>query len=211
MSDSELYKALVELDEEKVLSLVKRRLEKGEDPYQILEECRRAMTTVGEKFEKGEYFLNDLVIAGEIFKMVSELLKPKLEEGRGKREIGTMVIGTVQGDIHDLGKNIAKILLEAAGFRVYDLGVDVPPDAFVQAVKQYNPDIVGMSCLLTSAWKSIKKTVERLKEENLRDKVKIVLGGAMVNERVAEMVGADAWTNDAKKGVDICKKFVGAD
>ncbi|MHA1708415.1 MAG: cobalamin B12-binding domain-containing protein [Candidatus Baldrarchaeia archaeon] len=151
------------------------------------------------------------MIAGEIFKTVSEMLKPRLKEKGERKEIGTMVIGTVEGDVHDLGKNIAKVLLEAAGFRVYDLGVDVPPDEFVRAVKQYNPGIVGMSCLLTSAWKSIERTIRRLKEEGLKDRVKVIIGGAMINERVAKMVGADAWTNDAKKGVDICKRFVGAD
>ncbi len=212
MENSEFYKAVVELEEDKVLSILKKRLEKGEDPYLILEDCKKAMTTIGEKFEKEEYFLNDLIIAGEIFKTISEILKPKLEEAsEGKRKLGTIVIGTVKGDIHDLGKNIVKILLEAQGFQVYDLGVDVSPDTFVEAVKKYKPDIVGMSCLITVGWKSIEKTIQRLKEENLRDKVKIILGGAVVNERIAEKVGADAWTNDAKKGVDICKKFVGAD
>jgi methylmalonyl-CoA mutase cobalamin-binding domain/chain len=208
----QLYNAMVKLEEEKVITLVKKALENGEDPYSILEVCRKAMSEVGDRFERGEYFLNELVIAGEIFKTVSEILNPELKKyGKRERELGRMVIGTVEGDVHDIGKNIARTMLEAHGFIVYDLGVDVPPEKFVEAVKKYNPEIVGMSCLITSAWTSIEETVKKLEKEKLRDKVRIILGGAMVNERIAEKVGADAWTNDAKKGVDICKSFVGAE
>lgn len=203
----EFIEALVSLDEGRTLEVVKKRLESGEDPLVILEDVRKANEEIGKRHERHEYFIAELVMAGEILKGVSELLKPKLA-GTSRKTLGKVVIGTVQGDIHDIGKNIAITMLEAAGFEVVDLGIDVPPEKFVEAVKQHNPDIVGMSGLLTPIIESMKKTVDALKEVGLRQKVKVVIGSNRIDESTKEYIGADAWTNDAATGVRICKQIV---
>jgi len=202
----ELINSFANLEEEKTLNLVKELL-KTQDPMVIIEACRKATTIIGEKFERGEYFLSELVFAGEIFKKVMELVLPRLK--KRAKPIGTIVLGTVQGDIHDIGKNIFKVFAEASGFKVIDLGVDVPPEKFVEAVKKYNPDIVGLSGLLTLAFESMKKTVEALKHAGLRENVKVIIGGGRVNENVKEYVGADAWADNASKGVRLCKELLG--
>jgi len=205
MSSSEdMVKAIVELDESRALELARRRLESGEDPRRILDDLRKATEVIGEKYEKGEFFIADLVMAGEILKGISKLVRPKLKElGKTRKSVGKFVIGTVEGDIHDTGKNIIVTMAEAAGFEVIDLGVDVPPEKFVEAIKQHNPDIVGMSGLLTLAIESMKKTVEAIKEAGLRDKVKIIIGSGRVDQYACEYIGADAWTNNAAQGVKI--------
>ncbi len=208
-SSEEMVRAIVELDESKALEIAKRRLEAGEDPLKILDDLRRAAEVIGEKYERGEYFVADLVMAGEIMKGISELVRPKLKElGVSRKIVGKFVIGTVEGDIHDIGKNIVVTMAEAAGFEVIDLGVDVPPQKFVEAIKQHNPDIVGMSGLLTLAIDSMKKTVDAIKEAGLRDKVKIIIGGGRVDQHACEYVGADAWTNDASQGIRIMLKWM---
>jgi len=205
----EFVKAIVDLDESKVLELTRKRLEVGEDPLKILDDLTRAANIVGEKYEKGEFFIADLVMAGEILKEVSELVRPKLKElGKVREPIGKLVIGTVQGDIHDIGKNIVVTMAEAAGFEVVDLGVDVSPEKFVVAIKQHNPDIVGMSGLLTLAIESMKKTVDAIKAAGLRDKVKIIIGGGRVDQYACEYVGADAWTTSAAIGIRIMLKWI---
>ena len=205
----EMIRAIVELDESKAIEIAKKRLEAGEDPLKILDDLRRAAEVIGEKYEKGEYFVADLVMAGEILKGISELVRPKLRElGLTREPIGKLVIGTVEGDIHDIGKNIAVTMAEAAGFEVIDLGVDVPPQKFIDAIKQHNPDIVGMSGLLTLAIDSMKKTIDAIKEAGLRDRVKIIIGGGRVDQHACEYVGADAWTNDASHGVRIMLKWI---
>jgi len=205
----EMIKAIVELNEPKAIEIAKKRLEAGEDPLKILDDLKRAAEVIGEKYEKGEYFVADLVMAGEILKGLSEVVRPKLRElGVSRKIVGKFVIGTVEGDIHDIGKNIVITMAEAAGFEVIDLGVDVPPQKFVEAIKQHNPDIVGMSGLLTIAIESMKKTVDAIKEARLRDKVKIIIGGGRVDKYACEYVGADAWTNDAAHGVRIMLKWI---
>jgi methanogenic corrinoid protein MtbC1 len=205
----EFVKAIVDLDESKVLELTRKRLEVGEDPLKILDDLTRAANIIGEKYEKGEFFIADLVMAGEILKEVSELVRPKLKElGKVREPIGKLVIGTVQGDIHDIGKNIVVTMAEAAGFEVIDLGVDVPPEKFVEAIQKYNPDIVGMSGLLTLAIESMKKTVDAIKAAELRDKVKIIIGGGRVDQYACEYVGADAWTTSAAIGIRIMLKWI---
>jgi methylmalonyl-CoA mutase cobalamin-binding domain/chain len=205
----EFVKAIVDLDESKALELTRKRLGAGEDPLKILDDLTRAANVIGEKYEKGEFFIADLVMAGEILKEVSELVRPKLKElGRAREPIGKLVIGTVQGDIHDIGKNIAVTMAEAAGFEVIDLGVDVPPEKFVEAIQKYNPDIVGMSCLITVGIESMKKTVDAIKAAGLRDKVKIIIGGGRVDQYACEYVGADAWTNSAAIGIRIMLKWI---
>ncbi len=208
----EIKEAFVQLDEDNVLSLVDKSLENDVNPNDILKDCREGVAIVGEKFEKGEYFLNDLVVAGEIFKKVNNILKPEIEkQGETEEFIGDILIGTVQGDMHNIGKNIQIAMLEANGFEVYDLGVDVSPEKFVEEAKEKNPDIIGLSCLLTTAVDAVKNTIGKLEESDLRNDSKIILGGAMVNDEVSTEVNADAWTNSAGEGIKICKKLARGD
>ena len=208
-SSKEMIKAIVELDESKAIEIARKRLEAGEDPLKILDDLKKVAEIIGEKYEEGEYFVADLVMAGEILKSISELVRPKLRKlGITRKAIGRLVIGTVEGDIHDIGKNIVVTMAEAAGFEVIDLGVDVPPQKFIEAIKQHNPDIVGMSGLLTLAIKSMKKIVDAIKEAGLRDKVKIIIGGGRVDESACKYVGADAWSNDAAHGIRIMLKWI---
>jgi len=205
----EFVKAVVDLNESKALELTRRRLEVGEDPLKILDDLTKAANVIGEKYEKGEFFIADLVMAGEILKEVSDLVRPKLKElGKAREPIGKLVIGTVEGDIHDIGKNIVITMAEAAGFEVIDLGVDVSPQKFVEAIQKYNPDIVGMSCLITVGIESMKKTVDAIKAAGLRDKVKIIIGGGRVDQYACEYAGADAWTNSAAMGIRIMLKWM---
>ncbi|MEM0100198.1 MAG: cobalamin-dependent protein [Desulfurococcaceae archaeon] len=207
-SSEELIKAILELNEDKALEITRERLEK-EDPSNILNDLRKAAEIIGEKYEKGEFFVADLVMAGEILKAVSNLAREKLRSmGKTREVIGKFVIGTVEGDVHDIGKNIVITMAEAAGFEVIDLGIDVPPQKFVDAIKQYQPDIVGMSGLLTLAIESMKRTVEAIKAAGLRDKVKIIIGGGRIDQYSCEYVGADAWTNDAAHGVRIMLEWM---
>ena len=148
-------------------------------------------------------------MAGEILKEISELIRPKLRElGKVRTPIGRFIIGTDEGDIHDIGKNIVVTIAEAAGFEVIDLGVDVSPSKFVEAIKQYNPDIVRMSCLITVGIDSMKKTVNAIRQAGLREKVKIIIGGGRVDQYACEYVNADAWTNSAAKGIRIMLKWM---
>ncbi|MEM1683612.1 MAG: cobalamin-dependent protein [Ignisphaera sp.] len=204
----EFITAIVELNESKALDLAKKRLS-VEDPVNILNDLKKAAEVVGEKYERGEYFVADLVMAGEILKTISDMAREKLRElGKNRETLGKFVIGTVEGDIHDIGKNIVITMAEAAGFEVIDLGVDVSPQRFVDAIRQYNPDIVGMSCLITVGIESMKKTVEAMKQAGLRDKVKIIIGGGRVDQYACQYVEADAWTNDAATGVKIMLKWI---
>jgi len=205
----EFVSAIVNLDEKKAIDLTRKRLEVGEDPLKILDDLTKAANVIGEKYEKGEFFIADLVMAGEILKEVSDLVRPKLKElGKAREPVGRLVIGTVEGDIHDIGKNIVVTMAEAAGFEVIDLGVDVSPQKFVEAIQKYNPDIVGMSGLLTLAIESMKKTVDAIKAAGLRDKVKIIIGGGRVDQYACEYVGADAWTTSAAIGIRIMLKWI---
>ncbi|MEM2103909.1 MAG: cobalamin-dependent protein [Candidatus Bathyarchaeia archaeon] len=201
--------AILALDENKALDLTRKRLESGEDPARILNDMKDAVEMVGEKFEAGEFFTVELIMAGEILREITEMIKPKLAVSEKKGETaGRIVIGTVKDDIHNIGKDIVKAMLEAAGFEVVDLGVDVPPSKFVEAVKQYRPHIVGMSGLLTISIESMKVTVDALKEAGLRNGIKIIIGGGRMDELAKQYTGADAWTNDASTGVRTCLRWV---
>jgi methanogenic corrinoid protein MtbC1 len=208
--DQKLIDALADLREEETLSVVREMLEDGEDPVKILELSRKGMNVVGDRFERGEYFLSELVVAAAIFKQVTELMRPELEKA-AVEPVGQIVIGTVQGDIHDIGKNIAIALLDAAGFEVHDLGVDVPPEKFVDAIEDLEPEIVGMSGLLTLAIESMRKSVEAISRAGLRERVKIIVGSGRVDETAREYIGADAWTDEAATGVKICSNWIGGE
>jgi len=209
--DDELFDAIVELKEKDALRIVKDKILSGEDPLAVAELCRKAMSVVGDLFAKKEYFLSDLVVAGEIFREIMEILEPQMRVcAKGEKKIGKVVMGTVKGDVHDIGKNIVVSVLKGNGFDVYDLGVDVPPEKFVEKIREVKPEIVGMSCLITIAWESMKDTVKAIKDSGLRDKVKIIVGGGNVNEEVAQHVEADAYAKDVIQGVTLCKKWVKA-
>jgi 5-methyltetrahydrofolate--homocysteine methyltransferase len=200
--------ALVNLDLDKARRITRAALESGVDPREIiLKSIGEGMEIIGRKFESSEYFIPELIIAGEIGKEISEMLKPYLK-GEGVRKAGKVVIGTVKGDLHDIGKNIVKMMLEAAGFEVIDLGVDVPKEKFVEAVRNEKPDILGMSALLTVTMVEMKNVIEALKEAGLRDKVKVIIGGAAVTEDYAKSIGANGYGADAIEGVKICKQWM---
>jgi methanogenic corrinoid protein MtbC1 len=210
MNLEEISKSITELDEEKVLKLVKESLEANVDPIKILEACRVGMAKIGdESGEGGTMFLTDLIMAGEIFNEAMELLMPKLT-ANSTENMGKIVIGTVEGDIHNIGKDITINFLKAEGFEVVDLGVDVPAEKFIEAIKTHNPPVVGMSGLLTLSIEPMKKSIEAIANANLREKVKVIIGGERTDDEVCEYVGADAWVNDAVKGVKIIKNWVEA-
>jgi len=200
--------SLANLDMDNTIKFVKEAIEKF-DVKSVIDALAEGMRVVGEKYERGEYFVSDLIVSAEIFNEAMNIVKPKILELRKEvKPIGKVVIGTVYGDIHDIGKNLVKTFLEANGFEVIDLGADVPVEKFVEAVKQYNPDIVGMSALLTSTMIHMKNVIDALKKEGLRDKVKIIVGGAPITEEFAKSIGADAYGENAYKAVEICKKLV---
>lgn len=206
----EIKERFLEFDFDGTKELVKRALEGGVEPTKIIEEALRpAMEIVGEKFEKGEFFLSELIVSGDLFKEVmDELIIPKLGKEMEKK-LGKVVIGTVRGDLHDIGKSIVATMLRIAGFEVIDLGVDVPPEKFAEAVEEHRPQIVGMSALLTTTMIEMKNVIEELKRRRLRDGVKVIVGGAAVTEDYAKSIGADAYGRDAVEAVRICRRLVG--
>lgn len=207
----DLVQAIADLKEEEVLRIVKERLEAGDDPLKILEDARVGLEIVGKRFASGEYFIPDLIYSGEIMSQITEIVKPKIGEvQREAKKLGKVIIGTVAGDIHDIGKNIVVFMLEVNGFEVYDLGVDVPPEKFVQKVKETGATILGLSGFLTLAFDSMKRTIEALKEAGLREKVRVMIGGGQVTEEVRKYTGADAYGKDAMAAVTIAKSWVGA-
>ncbi|MFX1453233.1 MAG: B12-binding domain-containing protein, partial [Promethearchaeota archaeon] len=172
----DLKNLIVDLYEKEAIELVEKKIEAGEDPLKILEQVREAMAIVGEKFEKKEFFLPDLIFSGEILRRVTEILEPKLKSGIKTKSIGKIVLGTVFGDLHDIGKDIVKFMLETNGFEVYDLGVDVSKETFVDKIKEVNPEIIALSGFLTLAYDSMKETIEEIKKMGLRYKAKIMIG-----------------------------------
>ena len=205
----ELALAIVELDREKVLHLVESRSKKGERPLQILEECRQGMTIVGERYQKGEFFLLELMLSGEIFKGVIAILEPQLAKARPPKPLGKIVLATLKGDIHNLGKDLFGSLVKIQGFEVYDLGVDVAPALVVDKVKEVKPDFVGFSALITSVFASMKEASEMLEEAGLRKQFRLMVGGGIVTPMVKDYIGADFQTRDAMEGVAYCMKSIG--
>ncbi|MBN2034994.1 MAG: corrinoid protein [Deltaproteobacteria bacterium] len=202
-----LVHALVEMQEADALEQARQMLDGGTDPIRILEACSAAMETVGARFERGEYFLPHLMMAGEMLKQISDTIKPLMREEKGGAGRGRVLIGTVKGDIHDIGKNIVIFLLEANGFEVRDIGIDQPPENFVEAIRDFQPRVVGMSGLLTLAFDSMRKTIKAVDDAGLRDRVRIMIGGGQVTEKVREYSGADAWGPDAVAGLRLAKQW----
>ena len=209
-----LIEAMVEMKEQEALETAKELISSGEDSLNILNACSEAMETVGKRFETGEYFLPQLILAGEMLRQISEMLKPKLKDKTTSvtsDPLGKVLIGTVKGDIHDIGKDIVTFMLQVNGFNVLDLGIDVPPSKFVDAIKDFQPQVVGMSCLLTLAFDSMKETVEAIENAGLREEVKIMVGGGQVSEMVRDYASADAYGEDAVSAVRLAKNWVGVE
>lgn len=204
---STLVSALGDLEEAAVLEEVKARLAAGESSSAILDECREGMTVVGERFESGEYFISDLMMAGHIFKQATALVGVDGGDA-GAEPAGTIVMGTVQGDVHDIGKDLVVGLLRAANFKVDDLGIDVPPEKFVEAVQADGATIVGLSGLLTTSFDPMKATVDALAAAGLRDKVKVMIGGGPVTAEVCKVTGADGWSTNAQAAVSMANDWV---
>jgi methylmalonyl-CoA mutase cobalamin-binding domain/chain len=202
--------SLVEMEEGQTLESVQALLDAGESAQAILSALSEGMNLVGARYSSQEYFLADLVFAAEIFKQAMTILEPALEaEAGGEREVcGKIVVGTVEGDLHDIGKNIFVALARNAGFAVNDLGIDVSPAAFIEAVKRDRAHILGMSGILTMSVQSMIRTVEALEEAGLRDRVKVILGGLPVDDRWQQTVGSDGYTDDAYEGVQMCQSFM---
>lgn len=201
---------IVELNENNINELVKTRLQNNEDPLRIMDDVKEAMKIIGDKFSKKEYFLPELIMSGEILKQIFEELGPKLKELQisGEKK-GKVLLGTVAGDIHDIGKDVVKFMLDANGFDVLDLGVDVPADKFIESLKEFKPKVLALSGFLTLGYDSMKDIIEQLKKAGLREDVKIMIGGGTVDERIVEYVGADAYGQSAVDAVNLATKWMG--
>jgi 5-methyltetrahydrofolate--homocysteine methyltransferase len=204
----ELTKAIAELEENEALRLAREKLDSGEDPQLILDESRKGMEIIGQRFSDGTYFLPELMYSAEILKEITEIVKPKLKGEEQKERLGKCIIGTVSGDIHDIGKDIVVFMLDVNGFEVYDLGVDVPPQTFVEKIKETGAPIVGLSGFLTLAFDSMKETVDAIEAAGLRDKVNIMIGGGQIDEDIRKYAGADAFGLDAMAAVSLAKEWL---
>jgi len=205
---NDLRQAIVDLKYREIGGMVKAALEAGTSPLDILDSLKKGLNAVGELYHKREYFLSELYMAGETMQAAMEVLMPTLSRETQTGDEGTVVIGSIQGDIHDFGKAIAKTFLTASGFTVHDLGVDVPPAKFVEEALKVNADIIGVSALLSSTQPSSGDVVKILKERGIRDKFKVILGGTAVTEWAIKEFGIDAAVNDATGGVRIMKRWM---
>ncbi len=214
MSDqkSQLIDHIVEMREDEALSLTHKMLDAGYDPLQLLAHCRDAMDQVGKRFETQEYFLPELMMAGDMLSQISDIAKPLINKGETGEQAsthGTVVIGTVNGDLHDIGKDIVTFMLEINGFKVIDLGIDVPVSDFVEAIQEHNPQVVGLSGFLTLAFDAMKQTVDAIEAADLRGQLKIMIGGGQVDESIKVHTGADAFGKNAMDAVNLCRDWVG--
>ena len=197
---------IVELRKDDVERIVRERIGKGDDANKILEECRRGMEIVGRKYEEGEHFLAELMLAGEIFKSIASIVEPYVARAKTPGTLGKAVLATLKGDIHDLGKNIFAIMLKAQGFETYDMGVDVDPADVVEKVKTVRPDFVCFSALMTTVFDNMKQAAQQLGRTGLRSELSLMIGGGATNATVREYVGADFQSLDAMEGVGYCTK-----
>lgn len=208
----DLVNAIADMMEDEAMSLTKKYLEDGVPPMRVIDAYKDALAVVGKRFEEGSYFVPELILAGEMMKTASELIKPLMtgggEAGKETKKIGKFLLGTVEGDIHDIGKDMVNMLMDINGFEVRDLGVDVPAQRFCDAAKEFQPHIVGLSGLLTLSYDSMKSVVDGLGEIGMRDKVKVIIGGGQVDEHACKYVGADAWVTDAVAGVNYALRWV---
>ena len=206
---SELTTAMADLEDKDVKRLLEERLSEGTDSFRVLQELKEGMDIVGERFSTGEYFIVELVMSADIFKRAMEVLEPALLESQQKEEKGKIVIGTVKGDIHYIGKNLVVAFLKSNGYEVYDLGEDVPPDRFIEKLKETGAPLLALSGLITTTHDVMKDTIEALKAAGLRDKVKVIIGGGDIDQSIVDYTGADAYGSDAMSAVALAKRFVG--
>ena len=208
--NSQLARLVADLEEEAVLQLVDQRIKAGDDPLQIIDECNEGMRDVGQRYERGEYFVSGLIMSGEIFREVVELVQPLLEQQAEGKSSGRVLVGTVSGDIHDIGKNMFGMLLSCHGFEVIDLGVDVSPDVFAKKAMEVKPDFVGLSGLITASFEMMKETVTALRNKAREHGLSfpIIIGGGMIDAQICQYVGADYWMPDAMAGVRLCQELL---
>jgi len=199
--------SLLSFDSEAVKSEVEEAIQTGLPVEEIIETLRGGMEVVGDRYRAGEFFVTDLIVAGEVMKETQEILEPFMKDASAT-DLATIVVATVAGDIHDIGKNIFVMLMRAEGFRVIDLGVDVPSEKIIDAVKEYTPEILGLSALLTTNLEEFPKIVDVLRREGLRDKVKVIIGGATVTEQFAREIGVDAYAKTAVEGIGFSKMWI---
>ncbi len=208
----ELIDLVVDMREEDAVKLAEKLLDKGVDPLSLLDDCRTALGIIGDRFAAGECFVPELILAGEMLRQIGAMVKPRISTSGNapQKKLGKIVFGTVEGDIHDIAKDIVVFMLDINGFDVMDLGVDVPVAKFVEAVKSFKPQVVGLSGFLTLAYDPMKNTVQALKDAGLRDSVKIMIGGGQMDDQVAAYAKADAYGKDAMAAVTLSKGWVGA-
>ena len=206
-----ITEGIVELDEEKVIKIVKRAIVAEIPKIDIIAALSEGLDKVGEKYSKGEYVMYDLMMSGILYEEVMSLEELSLAENlKSEEKKGLMVIGTIEGDVHDIGKSIFKNEVSMSGFDVIDLGVDVPPEVFVQAIEEHAPDIVGISIIMTEAINNAKRTVDKIREKVGAD-LDIIIGGVATNLKIAQFIGADAYSNNVLNGVNICLRMVNGD
>ena len=205
-----LIDAIADMQEEEALKLVSEMVESGSsDPMAILGAVREGTDIVGQRYEKGEYYLPELMLAGEMMNQITDMVKSELAKAPSAERIGKVVIGTVEGDIHDIGKDVVSFMLDVNGFEVLDLGVNVPAQKFTEAVRDFQPQVVGLSGFLTLAFDTMKETVESINKAGLRDQVKIMIGGGQMDDQVRAHTGADAYGKDAMTAVKLAKDWIG--
>ncbi len=211
--EQRLVEWLADMNEDDALALARRMLlEDGKDPLRVLELCREAMDVVGKRFEEGEYFLPELVLAGEMLETIGAIAKPLIKHAPGEapKKLGKVLIGTVHGDLHDIGKNIVSFMLDINGFEVKDIGIDVPVQTFIDQINDFQPDVVGLSGFLTLAFDSMKETISAFEQAGMRGRFKIMIGGGQIDETVRAYTGADAFGVNAVEAVNLCRGWLEA-
>jgi methanogenic corrinoid protein MtbC1 len=205
-TQSQLISAIANLNEELALKLIRERLAENEDPLTLIADCQKGLQRVGERYAQHKYYLSGLIMGGEIFYEVMELIRPVMERRISGTSSGKILLGTVESDIHDLGKNIVKLLLSCHKITVYDLGVDIPPEEFLRQAKKLQPDILGLSGLITNAYDSMRDTIRLFREEEYQ--IPIIIGGSQLSKEVFQYTGADYWVNKADEGVKLCLRLL---
>ena len=203
MDIKQLVDILLDFGGKKILNYCEEELKKGTSPYKIFTDLSEGLEEIGRKYESGRYFTSDLIVSGSNMKKAVENLRPLFKQETGQVK-GKVLIGTVQGDVHDIGKIIFSMMLQSKGFEVIDLGVDVNIDTFIEGIEKFHPDILAMSTLLTSTQSNMEEVIKALEKASLRDKVKIIVGGRPVDKKFAATIGADAYGRDAVEGVREC-------
>ena len=207
---ADLVAAILEIREDDIGGLVDALLAAGVAPAAIIESCRTAMSVIGQRFEAGEAFIPELIMAGVMMKAIAEQVRPHLAEGASSNKIGCVVLGTVKGDIHDIGKDIVGSILDAAGFEVVDLGVDVPAERFIAAIGEHDGCTIALSCLLTTGFDSMREIVAAIEAAGLRERAKIMVGGAPITAQVCDYAAADGWGADAATALELAKSWAPA-